>query len=166
MLNSNLINKSNVGHVHDAYYDKISARAKNTVLAAPNGNNGAAEFRNLEEEDLPSNIITLLSYLDGVKSNVQTQIDRKSSVSVNLKSLTISDCSSSGVNNADFSSSADYISATMVILIGVSGSSDSKAINIKNIVADSNNALKAKSVSFTAGVSQNVTVNMAFVKIS
>jgi hypothetical protein len=54
----------------------------------------------------------------------------------------------------------------MVILIGVSGSSDSKAINIKNIVADSNNALKAKSVSFTAGVSQNVTVNMAFVEIS
>jgi hypothetical protein len=92
MINSDLINKSNVGHVHDVYYDKLSARVKNTVLASPNGTNGVAEFRNLEEEDLPSNIITLLSYLDGVKSNVQTQIDRKSSVSVKLKSLTISGC--------------------------------------------------------------------------
>lgn len=34
-------------------YDATLSRTKNTVLAAPNGNNGAAKFRSLVANDLP-----------------------------------------------------------------------------------------------------------------
>ncbi len=45
-------------HTHNQYYDSGISRAANTVLAAPNGNNGSASFRKLVAADIPS-----LSYL-------------------------------------------------------------------------------------------------------
>ena len=38
-----------------AFYRASTSRTKNTVLAAPNGSNGAATFRALEQADLPAN---------------------------------------------------------------------------------------------------------------
>ena len=43
-----------INHNHDDDYYKIStSRTANTILAAPNGQNGIATFRNLVPEDLP-----------------------------------------------------------------------------------------------------------------
>lgn len=40
-------------HVHNQYYDSENSRTANTVLAAPNGENGKATFRKLVSADLP-----------------------------------------------------------------------------------------------------------------
>lgn len=41
-------------HTHGQYFDNATSRTKNTVLAAPNGSNGAAAFRALVAADLPT----------------------------------------------------------------------------------------------------------------
>ena len=41
-------------HTHSQYYDSGVSRTANTVLAAPNGSNGAASFRKLVAADIPS----------------------------------------------------------------------------------------------------------------
>lgn len=41
-------------HTHSQYYDSTTSRTANTVLAAPNGSNGAATFRKLVAADIPS----------------------------------------------------------------------------------------------------------------
>ena len=57
---SNLgVTPANIGaapssHTHSQYYDSGVARTANTVLAAPNGSNGAASFRKLVAADIPS----------------------------------------------------------------------------------------------------------------
>ena len=41
-------------HTHSQYYDSTLSRTANTVLAAPNGSNGAATFRKLVAADIPA----------------------------------------------------------------------------------------------------------------
>ena len=41
-------------HTHTQYYDATTSRTANTVLAAPNGSNGAATFRKLVAADIPA----------------------------------------------------------------------------------------------------------------
>ena len=41
-------------HTHSQYYDSTTSRTANTVLAAPNGSNGAATFRKLVAADIPA----------------------------------------------------------------------------------------------------------------
>ena len=43
-----------ISHTHSQYYDSTTSRTANTVLAAPDGSNGAATFRKLVAADIPS----------------------------------------------------------------------------------------------------------------
>lgn len=53
-MNTKLSGKSDTSHTHSQYYDSSISRTANTILAAPNGSNGAASFRKLVASDLPS----------------------------------------------------------------------------------------------------------------
>ena len=53
-IQSQLDNKAASSHTHSQYYDSSVSRNKNTVLAAPNGSNGAATFRALVAADIPA----------------------------------------------------------------------------------------------------------------
>lgn len=49
------INENGITNLkNNIYYSSETSRTKNTVLAAPNGSNGAAQFRALVEADIPS----------------------------------------------------------------------------------------------------------------
>ena len=53
-IQTQLNNKAASSHTHSQYYDSSVSRNKNTVLAAPNGSNGAATFRALVAADIPT----------------------------------------------------------------------------------------------------------------
>lgn len=53
-IQTQLNGKAASSHTHSQYYDSSVSRNKNTVLAAPNGSNGAATFRALVAADIPA----------------------------------------------------------------------------------------------------------------
>ena len=60
-IQTQLNSKATSSHTHDIYFDNGTSRSANTILAAPNGNDGGATFRKLVSADLPSHNHNLLS---------------------------------------------------------------------------------------------------------
>ena len=73
-----------------AFFDVDTSRTQNTVLAAPNGSNGAATFRSLVAADVPSLAHTKISDFDtGVQANRLDQMAAPTgSVSLNSQKIT------------------------------------------------------------------------------
>ena len=73
-----------------AFFDVDTSRTQNTVLAAPNGSNGAATFRSLVAADVPSLAHTKISDFDsGVRANRLDQMAAPTgAVSLNSQKIT------------------------------------------------------------------------------
>ena len=74
-----------------SFADLFTSRTQNTFLAAPNGSNGAATFRAMVADDVPSLAHTKISDFDaGVRTNRLDQLTAPTA-SVSLNSQTITD---------------------------------------------------------------------------
>jgi len=73
-----------------SFVDLFSSRTQNTILAAPNGSNGAATFRSMVAADVPSLLHTKISDFDtGVRTNRLDQMTAPTgSVSFNSQNIT------------------------------------------------------------------------------
>ena len=73
-----------------AFFDKATSQTANRVLAAPDGSNGAATYRALVADDLPSLLHTKISDFDtGVQANRLNQMAAPTgSVSLNSQTIT------------------------------------------------------------------------------
>lgn len=86
-------------HTHSQYYDSTQSRTANTVLAAPNGSNGAATFRKLVAADLPD-----LNYVPNTQDGVNAAINLLSvgSSNPNMADYYVSQYASGGTTTTTY----------------------------------------------------------------